>query len=657
MSYFREQLQVLADLVKPFALFALATVIALFACRVGFSLWQWDRVVDAGMLGNIFVQGLRFDLVVIGLVFAIPTLMFPLFCSNRILFRAWKPFIAAYLPASLTFIVFMEASSPSFINQFDARPNRLFIEYLVYPREVLSMLWTAYRLQLIIVAILLPTIFLVFRKRIKPILAQSRNLDFRTAILVAPVFLVLCTAMIRSTLDHRPVNPSTVALSNDPLANDLSLSSAYTVLYAAYEARLESAGGFRYGKMADAEVVSVVREAMMLQDGDFIDGSLPTLHHQAATASVAKPKNLVIVLEESLGAEYVGSMGGLPLTPNIDELHGQGIWFENLYATGTRSVRGLEAVITGFTPTPARSVVKLGKSQRGFFTLAELLKEHGYDTSFMYGGEAHFDNMRRFFANNGFDTIVDQENIDDPVFVGSWGASDEDIFRTAHERFSQPHDKPFFSLVFSVSNHSPYEFPDGRIELFDAEKSTVNNAVKYADWSLGQFFEQARNSNYWDDTIFLVVADHNSRVYGAELVPIEHFHIPAMILGGGIKPAVFEPVTSQIDLAPTLLSMMGVSNDNPMIGHDLTRKEFVDYPGRAIMQYNTTQAFMEGEDVVILQKDKAPENYRYVDGKLVPSQPDDPGIVTRAIAHSIWSSVAYEKSLYRMHEEHSKAAD
>jgi len=657
MSYFREQFQVLADLVKPFALFALAALTALFVCRVGFSLWQWDRVIDAGMLGNIFIQGLRFDLVVTGIVFAIPVLMFPLFCSNRLLIRAWKPFVAIYLPAWLTFIVFMEASSPSFINQFDARPNRLFIEYLVYPQEVLSMLWTAYRPQLIIVAILLPTIFLAFRRRIKPILAQSRNLDFRIALLVTPVFLVLCTAMIRSTLDHRPVNPSTVALSTDPLANDLSLSSAYTVLYAAYEARLESTGGFRYGKMDDAEVVLAVRESMMLRDTDFIDDQLPTLHHQDATVSFERPKNLVIILEESLGAEFVGSMGGPPLTPYLDQLRDQGIWFENLYATGTRSVRGLEAVITGFTPTPARSVVKLGKSQRGFFTLAELLKEHGYDTSFIYGGEAHFDNMRRFFANNGFDTIVDRQNIDHPAFAGSWGASDEDVFRVAHEIFSQPHDKPFFSLVFSVSNHSPYEFPDGRIELYDAEKATVNNAVKYADWSLGHFFENAKQSPYWENTIFLVVADHNSRVYGAELVPIEHFHIPGVILGGGIQPDTYTPIASQIDLAPTLLSMMGVSSDNPMIGHDLTREEFRDYPGRAIMQYNTTQAFMEGNDVVILQKDKAPENYRYLDGKLVPFEPDDPKIVTRAIAHSIWSSMAYEKSLYKIPAEPGKAAD
>jgi phosphoglycerol transferase MdoB-like AlkP superfamily enzyme len=657
MSYFREQLQVLADLVKPFALFALATVAALFVCRVGFTLWHWDRVIDAGMLGNIFVQGLRFDIVLLGIVFAIPVLLFPVFCSNHLLLKAWRPFIAVYLPAWLTFIVFMEASSPSFINQFDARPNRLFIEYLVYPQEVLSMLWTAYRAQIIVVAVLLPTVFLAFRRRIQPQLERSRSVDFRMALLVAPVFLVLCTAMIRSTLDHRPVNPSTAALSSDPLANDLSLSSAYTVLYAAYESRLESEGGFRYGDMGETEVVSAVRESMMLPEADFVDEQLPTLHHQAATAHPATPRNLVIILEESLGAEYVGSMGGPPLTPRLDQLRNDGIWFENLYATGTRSVRGLEAVVTGFTPTPARSVVKLGKSQRGFFTLAELLQDQGYETSFIYGGEAHFDNMRRFFANNGFDTIVDRQNIDNPEFVGSWGASDEDIFRAAHERFRQPHGKPFFSLVFSVSNHSPYEFPDGRIELYDAEKGTVNNAVKYADWSLGHFFDNARQSDYWDNTIFLVVADHNSRVYGAELVPIEHFHIPGVILGGSIEPAVFTPVVSQIDLAPTLLSLMGISSDNPMIGHDLTRREFAQYPGRAIMQYNTTQAFMEGNNVVILQKDKAPENYRYAGGTLIPAEPDDPKIVTRAIAHSVWSSMAYEKSLYRMRHDRDHAAD
>ena len=245
--------------------------------------------------------------------------------------------------------------------------------------------------------------------------------------------------------------------------------------------------------------------------------------------------NLVIVLEESLGAGFVERLGGRPIAPHLSALADEGIWFDQLYATGTRSVRGIEAVIAGFPPTPARSVVKLSKSQQDFSTLASLLRDKGYHNEFIYGGESHFDNMRGFFLGNGFQQIVDQKDYPAPKFVGSWGVSDEDLFDKTHERLEALHaaGEPFFMLMFSSSNHSPFEFPDGRIERVDQEKQTVDNAVRYADFALGQFIERARQSDYWENTLFLVVADHDTRVYGDALVPIDKFHIPGVIRGCG----------------------------------------------------------------------------------------------------------------------------
>ena len=470
-----------------------------------------------------------------------------------------------------------------------------------------------------------------------------------SVLFLTPLLLLTCLVLIRSTTDHRPVNPSTVALSKDPLFNELALSSAYTALYAVYETRLESAGGFRYAEMDEDSVFSEVHANMDECETGFQSEAFPTLHMQISSAPLDKPKNLVIIIEESLGAEFVGSLGGLDLTPNLDDLANEGIWFENLYATGTRSVRGLEAIVSGFTPTPARSVVKLPKSQRNFFTLAGLLGQAGYETSFIYGGEAQFDNMRRFFMNNGFDRVIDEKNYEHPVFTGSWGVSDEDLFNRAHEEFDKDHSKPFFSLVFSSSNHSPFQYPDGRIEPFDKEKNTVNNAVKYADYALGRFIRMAKKSNYWSDTVFLVVSDHNSRVYGSEIIPLERFHIPGVILGGSIVPGHFVPVASQIDMAPTLLSLIGITAEHPMIGHDLTRPGAQDSPGRAIMQFNATQAYMEGDHVAVLQKDLPPAQFIYLDGHLVEDERADPGLMRKAIAHSVWSSIAYERSIYRDH--------
>jgi phosphoglycerol transferase MdoB-like AlkP superfamily enzyme len=628
--------------------FAARFIVVLTAARVLLVVWQWQRVSDADMVASVFLQGLRFDLVLLGIVLLIPVLLFPLLASHRRLVPLWRSFLVIYFSAMLLVVTFMEFSTPSFVDQFDSRPNILFVEYLEYPREVAATLWAAYKLPLLF-AMAFVTAFTVinvrhFREIVRPVLPTG----ILPALALTPLLLIACLAMVRSTADHRPVNPSTVALSTDPLANDLALSSTYTVLYAIYETRNESRGGFRYANIPTEEIVAEVRNSMHVPTEDFKSDDLPTLHEQRPSMPTARRKNLVIVVEESLGAEFVGSLGGLDLTPNIDRLSSEGIWFSNLYATGTRSVRGLEAVVSGFTPTPARSVVKLGKSQRNFFTIADLLRNEGYDTSFIYGGEAQFDNMRRFFMNNGFESVIDEKDFDAPIFVGSWGVSDEDLFNRAHQEFSTKGEQPFFGLVFTSSNHSPFEFPDGRIELYDEEKATVNNAVKYADYALGEFIANAKASNYWENTVFLIVADHNSRVYGSEIVPVERFHIPALILGGSIAASEFTPVASQIDLAPTLLSLMSVAEQHPMIGHDLTQHDEQGYAGRAIMQFNNTQAYMEGDQVVIMQKDLPVQQFTYRFRQLVAEDRNDPSLVRKALATSAWTSMAYEKSLYRL---------
>jgi len=255
--------------------------------------------------------------------------------------------------------------------------------------------------------------------------------------------------------------------------------------------------------------------------------------------------------------------------------------------------------------------------------------------------------------NNGFDTVIDEKDYDDPLFVGSWGVSDEDLFNRAHDEFGAAGEQPFFGLIFTSSNHSPFQFPDGRIELYEEPKETVNNAVMYADYALGQYIEKAKASDYWENTVFLIVADHNSRMYGNEVVPIERFHIPGLILGGSISPSEFRPVASQIDLAPTVLSLIGVGEQHPMIGHDLTRPDMAQFAGRAIMQFNTTQAYMEGDQVVVLQKDLPAQQYRYRNGVLTATDQIDPDLLNKALATSVWTAMAYEQALYRIPQSDS----
>jgi phosphoglycerol transferase MdoB-like AlkP superfamily enzyme len=397
---------------------------------------------------------------------------------------------------------------------------------------------------------------------------------------------------------------------------------------------------------------------MGVPPADFISDHLPTLHRQVASVRRDKPLNLVIVLEESLGAGFVKQLGGLPITPHIDALADQGIWFDQLYATGTRSVRGIEAVVAGFPPTPALSVVKLSKSQQNFATLASVLGREGYRSEFIYGGESHFDNMRSFFLGNGFNNVVDRRDFAAPKFVGSWGVSDEDLFDMADQRIRTLHavGRPFFTLVFSSTNHTPFEFPDGRIELFDSEKQTVRNAVKYADHALGQFIERARSSDYWADTLFLVVADHDTRVYGDELVPVGKFHIPGVILGADVTARRIDSLASQIDLAPTLLSLMGVDSEHPFPGRDLTRTlpEFGNSPApvqaRAMMQFDQNFAWLERNRLTVLLPDGGSRQFTFdpTTKSIAPATTSDPEAARQALANVLMPAWLYSEQRYRI---------
>ncbi len=645
MDYLRHNfVKPVAIILAPLALM----LVFLSLSRLGFFAWQFDRVAATGQYSFVFIQGLRFDLVTLAMFMVIPASLTPLFATHLGAFRYWRKFLLVYMTVWFVFIAFMELSTPSFINQYDSRPNYIFVEYLKHYKEVGNTLLAEYPLQLLLAVVVVPLASRFFYKASQRLLVLEQPVKWLPAVLLVPVLFLSFVMAGRSTLDHRAVNPATVALTPDHLVNGLALNSTYTVLYAVYLSRHDEVGGVPYGKMPFEQVVQILREDMGVPESAFTNPDFPTRHSQQSTMPRERPLNVVIVLLESQGAEFVGRMGGLPLTPNLDALAEEGIWFDNLYATGTRSVRGIEAVVSGFLPTPARAVVKLNKSQRDFFTLASFFKDKGYDTSFIYGGEGHFDNMRSFFMGNGFNHVIDQNDYPDTAFMATWGASDEDLFAMADQKFSTYGDRPFFSLVFTSTNHSPFEFPDGRIELYDEEQYTVNNAVKYSDYALGQFIAKAKQSDYWDNTLFLVIADHNSRVYGASLIPVERFHVPALILGGPVtQPEVVSTLASQIDIGPTLLSMAGLSGEHPMVGRDLTLAENRNRTGRAIMQFDKTMAFMEGDDVVVYQQGLSPKFYQYQDRKLIEQDGENKALAEKALAYSLFAQKAYADKLYR----------
>ncbi len=624
--------------------------VVLSVSRISLVVWQWDRVRATGILHEILLQGARADLIVLGFFVALAVLVAP-FLAHKKTQRAWRIYNLCVATLALVFIIFMELSTPPFMMQFDLRPNRLFVEYLSYPKEVLSTLWNGFRLALILGVGFTVILGLSIYRLLKAASTAVVTWSSKKILLTWPLVFVLVFFQIRSTTDHRAANPALFALTGDALVNSLIINSSWSVLDAISSLSLESRSSEVYGQLAREKVFKQIKSAPWLSDYQFTSTDFPTLHRQEPAIKREKPLNLVIVLEESLGATFVESLGGLPVTPELEKLKNDGWWFENLYATGTRSVRGIEAVVSGYAPTPARSVVKLSLAQHNFYTLALGLGKQGYHTEFVYGGEAHFDNMRGFFTGNGFQQVVDRSDIQNPVFEGSWGASDEDLFNKSLERLKQLHseNKPFFSLIFSSSNHEPFEFPDGRIELHDANKQTVNNAVKYADYALGKFIAEAKKQDYWKDTVFLIVADHDNRVYGDSLVPIHKFHIPGLILGADIQPKRITTIASQIDLGATLLSFMGITSEHPMIGRDFVKDS--ESPGRAMMQFDNYFAWLEGSSATILRPNKTPllGQYNAAKGELILGQdkPSD-AQVEKAMAHVILPSLLYREQRYKL---------
>jgi len=631
---------------QPIITFALIAFSILTISRLGLTIWLSDRVSNVNGWSDVLLQGARIDIATLCWLFILPSLLASLIPMRGIIGKIWRLILRIWLVLGLWIIVYMELATPSFIMEYDLRPNRLFVEYLIYPKEVFGMLWSGYKLELFI-GFIGSTLTLFFGWMLSGKVTQ-RHIPMKIYLrpLLAIAVLLIGVLGARSSLGHRPINPAMVAFSSDPLINDLVLNSSYSLLFAVNNMKSERSADKFYGKMNSDKVIELVKRSSA-KSNSFVDGKLPTLNQNIATYQ-GKKKNLVILLQESLGARFVGEMGGLPLTPNLDKLLKEGWRFNQMYATGTRSVRGIEAMITGFPPTPSRAVVKLSKSQTGFFTIADLLKNEGYHTQFIYGGESHFDNMKSFFFGNGFEEIVEEKDYINPEFKGSWGVSDEDLYNKAHDEFTQlnKQDKPFFSLVFTSSNHSPFEYPEGKIEPYDTEFKTRNNAVKYSDYALGTFFDKAKKSEYWDDTIFIIIADHDARVYGSQLVPVAHFHIPALILGKGIEPKIDERLANNIDIPPTLLSLIGVDALTPMIGRDLT-KPLAKEDERAMMQFDKNFGYLTRDNFVVFSPGEKVTSYKYdfSDKTLTPSEVDKYSL-DRAKANALIGSMAYKNNWY-----------
>lgn len=567
-----------------------------------------------------FIYGLRMDTITACMLLVIPVLLLTL--CPKIFQNFINSFLTVYFLVFLSLLIYIENATFPFILQYDVRPNYLFVEYLDYPKEVFSMIFADYKLELLISFLMITSFIYLYIKYAKNSFKEVFTQHyFKRILMFIPIGLILFIG-IRSSFGHRPANNSDAMYSSNRIINEITKNSFYSIAFAIYsEKKYSSKKQMKvYGLMDKEEALSRVKKRLNINSQS---KESPLSRWVKTNFQHKKEKNLVIFLQESIGYQFVEAIGGEKgITPNINRLSKEGILFKDLYSNGTRSIRGIAGAVSGNFSVPGKGVLKRNKSQNDFFTFSSLLKPLGYHTMFLYGGESRFDNMRGWFLGNGFDEVIDKPRFENPSFVGTWGVSDEDLVVKANEEFKELYkkDKKFAAVMFSTTNHTPFDFPDEKITLVEGvPKKSVKNAIKYADYAIGKFIDQARKEDYYKDTIFVVLADHNVRVYGNEMVPVNMFHIPGLILGENIEPMVYDKITTQPDVLATAIDLLGVDLEYPIMGNSIFSDKKQNL---SLMKFHTTYALRVDNKIAILRQNKKAVTFEYINNKLIQIESD-----------------------------------
>ena len=592
--------------IYPVLTFFVLSIILFMLSRTALLIWHPEGT--EGHIIDIYKYGLLYDVSINCTMYAVVFLI----CILSNFLSKVPAFILILQKLLLSLIItiqlLLEISTPSFIIEYGVRPNHIYVEYLIYPKEVLSTLVNGHLFESLFCILICITAFILFYKLASKLYRDYTSIKVKKSLLCLVLAIVLIPYGIRGTItNHKPLNPSNSSFCTSPLGNNIPVNSTFNVFYALRhisDSDIKSSSIFAFDNTVN--VLNNYDKFSKVTKPKTIDSSCPI--NQVITPKVppSQKRNVVIIVEESFGARYVQSLSGDPIAPELEKLKNEGWWFERLYATGHRSVRGLEAITASYPPSPLASQVKL-EHREELTTISSIYKRLGYKTSFIYGGESHFDSMRSYFLNNGVEEIIELKDYKDPEFVASWGVSDEDLFKKANEKFVKlsNNNQPFCSVVFSSSFHDPFDIPQGKVNIDGVKTDEPRRltAAKYADYALGKFFEQAKKEDYYKNTVFLVIADHDSRVRGIGAFPLTNYSIPALIISPDITPRIDKRIVSQIDMLPTLLSLTGVSGEFPLSGEDLTRDDIIE---RAPVSYNELFGYVKGDKFTLLVPGTAP---------------------------------------------------
>lgn len=565
----------------------IATTSVLIAFIVRLILWITTPAShDASLLeqSGVFAIGLLMDSMTA--VFMLAFLCFwRLFCPGFLL-RHWTGRLLGFLWLYVGLFVLIATAVAEWLfwQEFSSRFNFISVDYMVYRREVTDNISESYPLPLIVSAVAIVSLVVSLAW-----MRATRGLSVLTPWRKrAGVFL----ASLAATVGLGFLNADALRnVSDNRYERELAANGIYQFFSAFNNNQLEFATF--YSTLDRKEAARHLAGALGI--------STAQASHDDITRAVTTPKpeqhlNVMLVVVESLSAEFLGAYGNKKgLTPQLDALAAESLVFDQLYATGSRTVRGLEAISLSIPPTPGHSIVKR-KHNEHFYNISTEFNRRGYASNFIYGGYGYFDNMNPFFGNNGF-TIVDRHDFADGEvhFANAWGVSDEDLFAKAIQRSNEANKKgkPFFNLVMTTSNHRPFTYPDNRVSIPSGDGR--EGAVQYTDYAIGKLISDARQQPWFDNTVFVIIADHCAGVAGRTELPMDDYHIPLIVYSPGhIQPRHVPHVASQMDLAPTLLGLLDFSYESQFFGRDALSPEAARDPRALLATYESLGLYRQG---------------------------------------------------------------